>query len=99
MNFDLQRPCKNCPFRKAGAIDLRPGRLEGIVRGLRADDYQWFKCHKTLEAADQSQCVGAMIYLLKIGRPSVSMRLAAAVGVLDYDVLRAQYDDTIDHIT
>lgn len=40
-----------------------------------------------------------MVYLLKIGSPSVSMRLAAAVGVLDYDVLRAQYDDTIDRIT
>ena len=50
MNVNLKKPCGNCPFRKEGAIDLRPGRVAGIVRGLLADDTQNFFCHKTVYA-------------------------------------------------
>ena len=47
-------------------------------------------------SGNEAQCVGSMVYLLKLGRPSVSMRLAAAVGLLDFDQLREQYPDVID---
>jgi hypothetical protein len=48
MNFNLKKPCKNCPFRKEGAISLAPGRVEGIVQGLLENDREWFMCHKTV---------------------------------------------------
>ena len=98
MNFNLKRPCANCPFRVDGAIDLKPGRIEGIARNLTADDRQWFMCHKTLEQGDRSQCVGSMVYLLKVDCPNVSMRLAAALGMLRFDDLRVQYADIINPI-
>ena len=46
--FGMSKPCANCPFLKEGAIDLRPGRLEGIVNNLLTDDYSLFHCHKTV---------------------------------------------------
>ncbi len=45
-------PCANCPFRKKGAVELRPGRLEGIVADLLANDKKTFSCHKTLTSED-----------------------------------------------
>ena len=44
----LKKPCKNCPFLRVGAIELMPGRVEGIVRHLVADDHSTFDCHKTV---------------------------------------------------
>ena len=48
--FALKAPCENCPFRKVGAIQLQPGRLEGIVETLTADDMSTFHCHKTVHS-------------------------------------------------
>jgi hypothetical protein len=48
MEFKLKKPCANCPFLKEGAIELAPGRLEGIIQGLVEDDHNWFMCHKTV---------------------------------------------------
>ncbi len=93
----LKKPCANCPFRKQGAIDLRPGRLEGIIQGLLANDKEAFNCHKTLSARDvdfgveggvdiapsnhiEAMCAGAAAYLMKKGRPTVSMRFAFHFG-------------------
>ena len=45
--FRLKAPCANCPFLKAGGIELNPGRLEGIKAHLLRDDYSSFYCHKT----------------------------------------------------
>ena len=50
--FKLRKPCSNCPFRKEGAIELRPGRLEGILDDLLANDRKTFPCHKTLQNDD-----------------------------------------------
>ncbi|HBX5175140.1 TPA: hypothetical protein MH391_21585 [Klebsiella pneumoniae] len=30
----LKKPCANCPFKKEGAIELAPGRLEGIINDI-----------------------------------------------------------------
>lgn len=108
MNFKLKKPCNNCPFLKEGAIDLSPGRLEGIITTLM-DDQNHFLCHKTVynaktggnrnedtgryeHSGEESQCVGSMVYLLKTGRPNVSMRLGAALKILSYDEMEAQSD-------
>lgn len=48
MNLNVKRACANCPFRKEGAVELHPGRLEGIVGDMLADDLSPFLCHKTV---------------------------------------------------
>ncbi|MGF6641745.1 hypothetical protein [Paraburkholderia sp. MM6662-R1] len=110
--FALRRPCANCPFRKEGAIDLAPGRLEGIVTGLLMDDSSTFHCHKTVHndrtggewdeegsyraSGRESMCAGAIIYLEKLGRPTIAMRLAVMFGMYDPVTLAASHVDVID---
>lgn len=49
--YRLKSPCSKCPFRKGSTIDLRPGRLEGIVSDLLANDKSTFTCHNTLSTS------------------------------------------------
>jgi hypothetical protein len=51
----LKKPCGNCPFRKEGAIELREGRLSGIINDLEKDDFHSFPCHKTVTASDYQE--------------------------------------------
>lgn len=77
-----KRPCANCPFRcDSAGIDLMPGRLEGIVSGLLADDHQTFVCHKTLDKERQT-CAGAVALMSKFGRLPLIARLGLACGVI-----------------
>jgi hypothetical protein len=100
MNANMKRPCANCPFLKFGAIYLREGRVAEIVADQEADDRSTFQCHKTLERrGNESMCVGAAIYGLKAGRPSVAVRFAIAVGLQSHDALMAQANAIIDVIT
>lgn len=98
--YAMPKPCANCPFLKSGAIELRPGRLKGIVESLLANDHETFVCHKTVhcskggdwdeeageyrDSGNEMACAVATLYLLNQGRPSVGMRLAMAFGVLQY---------------
>lgn len=92
----LKRPCKNCPFRVEGAIELEPGRLQGIIDGLLMDDMSTFQCHETTHgrrggewddeggytpSGDEAMCAGAASLLIKRGRPTVAMRMAFVMGV------------------
>jgi hypothetical protein len=91
----LKKPCSNCPFRKEGAIHLSEGRLEAIIDHLVKNDYSTFQCHKTvhhktggdwddegnyLPSGNESMCAGAAAYLMKLGRPTVGMRIAFCTG-------------------
>lgn len=102
--FRLKRPCANCPFLKEGAIELEPGRLQGIIDHLVEDDSSSFSCHKTVHckkggewddegvyhaSGHESMCAGAAAYLLKKGRPTIGMRLAFATGSASPD----EWDD------
>lgn len=114
-HFRLRRPCKNCPFLREGAIVLAPGRLEGIIKNLIDDDYSTFQCHKTVHnnktggewddegiyhaSGQESMCVGAMIYLEKVGRPTVAMRMARAFGVYDPKLLLDSFGAVINPTT
>lgn len=97
-NLRLKRPCKNCPFLKKGAIELKPGRLDDIVAGLIENDLSTFTCHKTTNhshegewdetgeyraSGQEAMCAGAATYLMKKRSPTVSMRFAFATGVAD----------------
>ncbi|MFL1481387.1 hypothetical protein [Pseudomonas grimontii] len=94
----LKRPCANCPFLKQGSIELRPGRLQGIIADLVDDDHSTFPCHKTVHSAQggdwdddgnyspsghEAMCAGAAAYLMKHGRPTLSMRIAFHTGEVD----------------
>ncbi|HDS1721574.1 hypothetical protein NPS53_08695 [Pseudomonas putida] len=54
--FRLKTPCSKCPFRKDSPIELRPGRLEGIIEDLLANDGNTFTCHNTLSPHRDSEC-------------------------------------------
>ncbi|WP_249362277.1 MULTISPECIES: hypothetical protein [unclassified Burkholderia] len=110
--FKLRRPCENCPFRKRDAIILAPGRLEGIIERLVRNDHSTFHCHKTVHntrtggvwdddghyvaSGQESMCAGAMIYLEKIGRSTVGMRLGRVLGKYDVERLSPAFGDIID---
>lgn len=77
-----KRPCANCPFRSDGAgIELHPGRIEGIVSSLLADDQETFVCHKTLDK-ERMTCAGAIGFMAKTGRLPVVARLGLAFGLI-----------------
>ncbi len=109
--FRLARPCPNCPFRKEGAIELMPGRLEGIIDGLVRDDWSTFHCHETVHSAmggewdddgnytpsgQEAMCAGAVIYLEKAQLPTVGMRLGRAMGVYDPTKFTRYSDEIIE---
>ncbi|MDH2069477.1 hypothetical protein [Pantoea sp. GD03673] len=93
--FRLKAPCVNCPFLKAGGIELNPGRLEGIKSHLLRDDFSSFYCHKTTHhtgeeegedggvytpSGKEAHCAGAVAFLLSRGRHNIAMRLAFIEG-------------------
>lgn len=107
--FALKKPCANCPFLKEGAIDLREGRLDGIKSDLINNSFASFPCHKTTYATGgessecgehyhpsgkESQCAGAIAFLLANGMSNVYMRLAMSAGLFN----PADYGDAINLI-
>ena len=98
MNLNMKAPCKNCPFLKEGAIDLRPGRLEGIIADLKADDYSNFTCHKTTHkrGVEPSMCMGSAVYMMKADRPSVALRFALASRMIELNDLKEHYNAIIE---
>lgn len=95
-----KRPCANCPFRCDGAgIELNPGRLEGIVSGLLADDQQTFVCHKTLDTSQRMTCAGAIGVMSKLGRLPVIARLGLVYGVITTADIDASAAMVIDPTT
>lgn len=88
MKFNLKRPCENCPFLKEGAIDLMPGRIEGIMADIAADDNIHFPCHKTShQRREPSACIGATVWQRKQACLSVGARVALAVDILTIEQL------------
>ena len=94
-----KRPCSNCPFRCDGAaIELRPGRVEGIIKGLLADDFQTFTCHKTLDS-ERMTCAGAVAVMAKLDRLPVIARLGLQVGVISNEDIAASMAIVLDPAT
>jgi hypothetical protein len=105
MNFNMKAPCANCPFLKEGAIDLHPGRLDGIKAHLLESDGNIFMCHKTVHSklggkwaedddryipsGHESYCMGAAAYQWHHERESVIMRVEMLLGRITPDQLEA----------
>ncbi|CAE6821443.1 hypothetical protein R70006_06218 [Paraburkholderia domus] len=49
--FRVKTPCRKCPFRTEGAIELRPGRVQEIIDHLLESDDHSFRCHETVHSA------------------------------------------------
>lgn len=110
--FRLRKACDNCPFRKEGAAELRPGRLKGIIDSMLANDHESFQCHKTVHnprtggewdddgsyqsSGDEGMCFGALAYLVKAGRLPVVARIAAMDGTIDPEKIAMDATDIID---
>ncbi len=93
MNFDLVRPCSNCPFRSDRRFYLARGRVREILGGGKGRAW-WpapsFPCHKTIEYGEHTvipataqQCAGVMIILSREGRPNDAMQIAQRFGMFD----------------
>jgi len=91
MNFNLTKPCKDCPFRKDVDSYLRKARVSELERVL-VREQGTFTCHKTNDYSDEEvretqkseHCAGAMILLEKIGRPNQMMRIAERCRAYDH---------------
>lgn len=105
MNFDLKRPCHNCPFIRDTEMVLRPGRMQGIAQTLECD-YQVFPCHKTTHHYESEEedgymcdgreqaCMGALAYTLRFhGRLPVAARIAAIRNPELVSVICNNFDD------
>ena len=101
MEFNLKKPCKDCPFKT--------DTLEGWLGEERAEEISndliynqgTFACHKTLQAAKQEHCAGALILLEKLDRPNQMMRIAERLGYYDrskLDMFANVFDDQDDFI-
>lgn len=96
MNFNLTKPCANCPFRTDVHFHFSKGRARDIAEGI-VDEQQTFSCHKTVDyssddgGADTDKtehCAGAMIMLEHMDRPNQMMRIAERFGIYDRTKLK-----------
>lgn len=104
MNFNLKRPCANCPFRTDIPAFLTKGRARQIMDGL-VHEQGTFVCHKTTvhdEESDDGEmlavrksehCAGAMILLERIEKPNQMMRIAERVRL--YDRTKLEMDSPV----
>ena len=92
MNFNLTKPCAQCPFRHDIPAYLRPERAEEIMESL-VNHQASFPCHKTLVPSDDDfelretkkteHCAGALIMLESMELPNQMMRIAERLSMYD----------------
>lgn len=89
MNYDLIRPCAECPFLQ----QHKKAYTEKRLLELSASE---FPCHKTAELVSaedggstyqatesSSHCAGALIFLEKRQQPNQMMRICERLGMYD----------------
>ena len=92
MEFNLKRPCANCPFRTDVTPYLNRARVMELKRELVIGD-KTFTCHKTShklgasEDQKEEHCAGALILLEKLNSPNQMMRIAGRLGYYKYKEL------------
>lgn len=99
MNYDLKKPCSNCPFRTDIKFYLDPERVEEICDAI-VHQQATFACHKTTIACKEDEsdemlvgpktqhCAGAMIMLEHMEKPNQMMRIMERVGGYDRTKLK-----------
>lgn len=96
MNFNVKKPCRNCPFLKSEkAVRLHPGRAEEIGSMMLSSDGGTFACHKTTDSRERSHCAGALAFALKHDNFTQAMRITQRLrlfkpeefGTIDQDLI------------
>lgn len=90
MNFNMTKPCDNCPFRADRPFPLSMGRVREILIAITAQQ-ETFACHKTVDYGDDEprqddqteHCAGALILLDRMNRPNQLMRWMERIGLYD----------------
>lgn len=112
--YALKKPCANCPFLKdqGKAINLQPGRVEGIIDDLLRGVTTGFSCHKTLNGEEieddegnviyqrggkELECAGALAVLEKLNRPTQLVRIMERMGAYDRNRYIPLFDLVIDY--
>jgi hypothetical protein len=98
MDYDMKKPCENCPFRRGTSMRLRRLRVREIVSNMLHSSGGDFPCHKTFDHDENDECVekpgtkhcaGALIYAEKHKRATQAMRFAERFGAYDAAALMA----------
>jgi hypothetical protein len=101
LQFDLSKPCPNCPFRKVGGIRVDPSRAEDIAHAAIDNPGQAFPCHLTVnydlideesgayegQRGDQ-YCAGALNFAINNDRFNQIMRIAMRLDWWDPDKMK-----------
>lgn len=95
MNFDLHRPCDQCPFLRVGGVK-HLGRRRALEIGTMLADRQGgtFPCHKTtlfdedtgehVSGKREQHCAGALILAERVNPAGTQyMRIAERLGFYD----------------
>lgn len=93
MNFNLKKPCDNCPFLKKGGIRLTEDRVREIAGNSLSSDGGTFFCHKTtgdeqdddtyVPYGKEAHCAGSLILSEVNGVATQAMRLGERLGLYD----------------
>lgn len=113
--YALKKPCANCPFIKdrEAAIELQPGRVEGIIKSLIDGSASSFACHKTTHSGEwvetddgeetyqssgkEQQCAGSLAVLEKIGHRTQLMQVMGRMGSYKPEQYIPLFDLVIDY--
>jgi hypothetical protein len=101
-DWDLKRPCADCPFRRGTPFhEGIAGNTQGVIESIRRHTFA-HTCHKTDNFSDSPEgrrfvgrfkhCVGSLIMLIKTGRGhdlQIPLLEAAQAGKIDLDELMA----------
>lgn len=88
MNYDLKKPCADCPFLKSDkAVRLSKARAKEIAGMMLSPNGGDFTCHKTSpttsSAVNASHCAGALAFALKNGNMTQMMRISQRLRMFD----------------
>lgn len=90
MNFNLTRPCNNCPFLKENGIRLMAARVRQIAGDALHPTGRTFACHKTTIDNDDgdpsigrssSHCAGSLLFSIKHDHQTQLMQIAERLGL------------------
>lgn len=103
LEWDLTRPCADCPFRREGGVRLRSERTREIAEYALGPGGATFACHKTTgvggeyKDGKQRQCAGALVFAEKNDAPTQMMRICGRLGFYDPNKLEG-FDDVFDDV-
>ena len=108
MNFNLTKPCADCPFRTDKHFPLNAERAEDIAHGLTVQQGT-FACHKTIDYSGDDpehvkkteHCAGALIMLEHMQQPNQMMRWMERINAYDHtklDMEQPVFDNADDFV-